>query len=244
MPLEKILIVDDEKIARDRVRRFLGEGFRVSEACDGVEALEKVASDSPDLIFLDVQMPGLNGFEFLAQLEARPFQIIFQTAFDEFALRAFDEAAVDYLLKPYSKERFQRALDRASTAAKASEDLRRLETTLRSRKTFLERLTVRKGGKLKVIECAAIEAFVSKDHCTLALVGDREIVIDLSIATLEERLDPARFVRCHRGAIAAIGEIASIGGTEDSHVVLKSGTKLELSRGCRKNVLQQVSGDL
>lgn len=229
---KKILVVDDESLARDRIRRFLGElniQARIEEAHDGIQALEKLESLKPDIVFLDVQMPGLTGFEVLQQIEDRSFHLIFQTAFDEYAIKAFEENACDYLLKPFSMDRFKKAIGKVMNLQAQNEVLKK--------QGFLNRLAVKQSGKMKVVEVGFVDCFVSRDHYTCIYSGGSELISDLSISWLVERVDPDKFVRCHRNNIVAINQIKSVCGTNDSEIELKNGMKLPLSRNNRKRVL-------
>lgn len=236
--MHKILIVDDEKLARERLKRFLKEAnvdADVEEAANGLVAVEKIKSFSPEIVFLDIQMPGLNGFEVLQQISKRNFQVIFQTAYDEFAIKAFEENASDYLLKPFTLERFKKSLNRVLDSGKNS-DLNELDKKM----PYLERLIIKQLGKSKIIDVSSIDYFISKDHYTCIYVGNEESVSDLSLSWLEPLLDPKKFVRIHRNSIVAFAKVKSVGGTTDSRIELKDGTRLTLSRSNRKILLEKI----
>jgi two-component system LytT family response regulator len=247
---KRILIVDDEALARRRVARYTrqlrqeaGLEFLIEEAASGVEAVEMIQSFHPDIIFLDVEMPGLDGFEVLRQFGERPFQVIFQTAYDQFAIRAFEESACDYLLKPFTAERLRKALARALGRSADEERLRAFETRLaagdRNRK-YLRRLTVKQGVKLRVVETEDVFCFFSRDHYTLVYFSDgrnhHEAICDLSINRLDERLDPAEYQRLHRNCIARKSAIVALSrpGQGDLMAELSNGMKLPVSRKNRK----------
>jgi two-component system LytT family response regulator len=247
---KRILIVDDEALARQRVARYArlskqedGPEVLIEEAESGVEAVEKIQSFRPDVIFLDVEMPGLDGFEVLQQFGERPFHVIFQTAYDQFAIRAFEESACDYLLKPFTAERLRKALARALDRSADEERLRALEARLAARDggiRRLRRLTVKQGVRLRVVETKDVFCFISRDHYTLVYFGDEqsyhEAICDLSIARLTERLAPAEFQRLHRNNIARISAIVALSRSGQGELMaeLSNGMKLPVSRSHRK----------
>ncbi len=253
---KRILIVDDEALARQRIARYVRQSKRqdgfellIEEAESGLEAVEMIRSFRPDIIFLDVEMPGLNGFEVLQQFDERSFHVIFQTAYDHFAIRAFEETACDYLLKPFTTERLQKALSRALDRSVDEERLRALETQLAAREVarkYLRRLTVKQGAKLRVIETREVSCFVSRDHYTMVYFNDsqkyHEAISDLSIAMLAEKLDPAEFQRLHRNGIARKSAIVAFSrsGQGEFMVELSNGMKLPVSRSHRKILRQAI----
>jgi two-component system LytT family response regulator len=241
-----ILLVDDEELARRKLARFVRElapSAVLREAASGVEALAALAEFRPRIVFLDVAMPGLNGFEVLDHLPERPFAVVFQTAFDEFALKAFEENACDYLLKPYTRERFakafQRALDRSAGAAPPAGDL---GATLTAGRRWLEHVCVDERGLRVVIDVQAIEALVSRDHYTCLYHEGRESLTELSLAHLEERLDPQAFQRVHRNAIVRVAAVRSLSTGEGPEVTLASGRKIAVSRRSRAALVARLKG--
>ena len=243
-PINKILIVDDEAHARERITRFLQEiSFEgdIVQSKNGLDAIERIRSEKFDLIFLDIQMPGLTGFDVLQQFEKRNFSVIFQTAFDEFAIKAFDASACDYLLKPFSKERFEKAFVKATSAVEANQRLNKLEAQLHNQSQHLENLAVKQKGKTKIVNLNNVDCFVSEDHYTIIYSSGVELISDLSLSWLEQRVDPKKFIRCHRNNIVAVSQIKSIGDTQNSEVELLNGLKLPLSRNNRKDVLHIFS---
>jgi two-component system, LytTR family, response regulator len=246
----RALIVDDEPYARERVRRLLaedGEVEVVGECADGVEAVRAIRTVRPDLLFLDVQMPGCDGFGVLDALGADAPVVIFLTAYDRYAVRAFDACAIDYLLKPFDEERFAKALGRAKAALAAREP----ERESRAAEPFdpsgsrLERFVVRSGGRilfLKVGQVDWIEA--SGNYVRLHAAGVSYLVRE-SLANLEARLDPALFVRIHRSTLVNFERVRALeplfhGSYE---VVLEDGTRLTLSRRFRPNLRRFTSGE-
>ncbi len=245
----KILIVDDEPLARQRVTRYVREydpDLQIETAADGLEAVEKIRSFKPDLVFLDIEMPGLNGFEVLQQFDERPFQIIFQTAYDQFAIRAFEEQAIDYLLKPFNAGRLHRALSNALRKRHDETRLRKLEEMMAGRSPgagYLIKLTVSQGRRLRLVEADEIWCFISKDHYTHICFGDGlEGICELSLNRLEERLDPAKFMRIHRNNIVRIDAIESCGSSPSAWVELRNGMKLPVSRS-RQGELRRMFKD-
>lgn len=235
----RILIVDDEPLARQRLTRYLGQteySLIVEEAESGLRAVELIRDFQPDIILLDVEMPGLSGFEVLQQFEERPFIVVFQTAYDEFAVRAFEEHACDYLLKPFTAERFHQALDRALSRYADDERLRALENKLAEREGYLRRIIVKQGGRTRIIEDRSIACFVSKDHYTCVYFDDREAITDLSIARLAERLDPEEFKRLHRNSIVRLSSTVSLVTSRNGEmsIELANGMRLPVSRSHRK----------
>lgn len=244
MVSKKVLIVDDEKLARDRLARFLGElnyPFEIQQANSGLSALEKIKEDMPDILFLDIQMPGLNGFELLQNLEKRPCHIIFQTAFDEYAIKAFEENASDYLLKPFTKDRLKTSVEKALGSIERQERLLALEREVSKRNGYLNRISVRVGGKLNLVEAADIQYLISQDHYTILHTTNGEFVSELSLTHLESRLDPREFLRCHRSCIVKLSQVKSLNCGTNMSVSLSEGVELPVSRTNRKTMLERLS---
>lgn len=240
--MKKILIVDDEKIARDRIKRFLTsleKEIIISEAENAPVALEIIKKEIPDVLFLDIQMPVMTGFDLLYQIEDRSFQIIFQTAYDEFAVKAFDVNACDYLLKPFTEERLLASINKAFQLLQQNDNIRSLEKHLEASKIYLNTVISKSGATTKLLKVAEIMAFKSEDHYTFAITGTGEFIIDNSLSFLEEKLDPNLFLRCHRNNIVKVEEIEKIGSTENSVLYLKNGTELPLSRENRKKLKER-----
>lgn len=240
--MKKILIVDDEKIARDRIKRFLAsleKEIIISEAENAPEALEIIKKEKPDVLFLDIQMPVMTGFDLLYQIEDRSFQIIFQTAYDEFAVKAFDVNACDYLLKPFTEERLLASINKAFQLLQQNDNIQSLEKHLEASKIYLNTVISKSGATTKLLKVAEIMAFKSEDHYTFAITGKGEFIIDNSLSFLEEKLDPNLFLRCHRNNIVKVEEIEKIGSTENSVLYLKNGTELPLSRENRKKLKER-----
>lgn len=214
----RVLIVDDEPLARSRLRRLLGEvgGVEiVGEAASAAAARSLVASARPQLLLLDIQMPGEDGFALLQSLSPRP-AVVFVTAFDHYAVRAFEANAVDYLLKPFRRERLAEALTRARQDLARPEELsRRLEDLLSalgqpSTSAHLERFTVRVGQKQLILKADEVLWFGAEDKLVFAATASGHHYVNFTLDQLERRLDPARFVRVHRSAIANLDHAAAL----------------------------------
>ncbi|HUB32313.1 MAG TPA: LytTR family DNA-binding domain-containing protein, partial [Bryobacteraceae bacterium] len=204
MPAASIraVIVDDEELARGFLRELLGAHAEIeiaAECANGFEAVKAMAETPADLLFLDVQMPKLDGFEVLELIEPGP-AVIFVTAYDRYAMRAFDAHAVDYLLKPFSAERFERALERAKTRLGE----RRLPVEVAAERPPQERpqrLVVRDGARVHVIPLEKLDYAEAQDDYVSLHSGGKGYLKQQTISNLEATLDPARFVRIHRSAI-------------------------------------------
>jgi two-component system, LytTR family, response regulator len=248
----RTLIVDDEPLARERMRSLLGgeaDIAIVGECRDGREAVAAIKRDSPDLVFLDVQIPELDGFQVLEAIGAeRTPAIVFVTAYDQYALQAFEVHAVDYLLKPFDEERFRRALERARQGltrdkGDLSEKLLHLLQELKVPQGYMERLVVKSAGRLSFLRTDEIEWVESAGNYVCLHVRGESHLLRETMTGLETRLDPSRFVRIHRTAIVNIDQIKELQPLfhGEYQVVLRDGTELTLSRGYRDR-LQEVIG--
>jgi two-component system, LytTR family, response regulator len=234
-------IVDDERLAVERLTRLLNRTGRVEIAgstTDPEAALEFLRSHPIDVVFLDIQMPGLSGFQLLEQLE-RDVRVIFTTAYDRYAIDAFTVNSVDYLLKPIEPERLGKALDKLERqTAAALPDVRALarelaqQLTPKSTANRLERIASKVGERTTLVDVSRVTHFFSKDKLTFAAAAGKEHVIDFTLADLEERLDRRRFVRIHRGTIVNVAFVQEIyPGVEGVVVRLKDGgPELSVSR--------------
>jgi two-component system LytT family response regulator len=236
---KRVLIVDDEPLARQRLARYVRafDASLVIEAAEsGLRAVELIGVFRPDVILLDIEMPGLNGFEVLQQCATRPFRVIFQTAYDQFAIRAFEECACDYLLKPFTATRLRQALTRAFDQQADEERLRLLEAQLAGRHGPLRRFTVKQGARLRLIEEQDVLCFLSQDHYTCVYFTDaqgrHEGIVDLSLTRLLERLDPAVFRQLHRNNIARLSAIIALERSRagEWRAELSGGLKLPVAR--------------
>jgi two-component system, LytTR family, response regulator len=206
----RAFLVDDEPLALNRLTRLLTETGRVEVAgscCDPVEAIEYLRTHAVDILFTDIQMPGLSGFQMLAKLDSPPF-VIFTTAYSEYALQAFEVDSIDYLVKPVDEKQLDRALDKLDRIRTGAETrpqlellLNRLAATLPKAKEYPSRLPSRIGDKIEFVEVARVTHFYASDKLTYAATPKKDYVIDRTIAELEESLDADRFVRIHRSTI-------------------------------------------
>jgi two-component system LytT family response regulator len=246
----RAFIVDDEAPARRRIRRLLLSEPDVAvtgECGDGASAIEVIIRERPDLVFLDVQMPERDGFDVVAGIRSgdRP-PIVFVTAYDRYALRAFEIHAVDYLLKPFTRERFRTALERVrDRIARRAPDsaVEALVRTLRDRQKYRSRVTVKSGGRTHVIDLASVDWIQAADNYVRLHVQSREYLLRETLASLETRLDPARFVRIHRSVIVPVDRVATLTPVShgDAEVLLRDGTRLAASRTWRDR-LRRVIG--
>ncbi|AKQ64891.1 Transcriptional regulatory protein [Myxococcus hansupus] len=247
----RVLVADDEAPARAKVKRLLADDARFvleGEASDGTETLNRVAALRPDLLVLDVQMPGLTGFEVLEALgpEQCP-AVIFSTAYDAFAVAAFEAQAVDYLLKPYDAERFARALERAYTVLQGGlPETARLQALLADlgrapSSRPLERLVVKAGEAWVPLRLTDVWRLSSEDKYVRLHTAQGEHLVRQTLRSLEERLDPTRFVRVHRGDIVNLDAVARLEPWThgDGILVLKDGSSVVLSRTWREAFLQR-----
>ncbi|MYM84915.1 response regulator [Duganella sp. FT50W] len=230
----RILIVDDERPARDKLRRMLSAEPDISaieEARDGVEALETLPAFAPDLLLLDIQMPEISGLDVAASLPAPAPLVVFVTAYDEYAIRAFDANAIDYLLKPYDQPRLQRALQRA----------RERLATQRPASTPLPavgQLLIPERGGTRIVKVEQIQWIETADNYVILHTADGEPLMRQTLAGLLEKLGP-RFIRCHRRAAVQIDWIASIINHDkgDGELLLRGGARVPLSRQYRADVV-------
>jgi two-component system, LytTR family, response regulator len=236
----RVIIVDDEPLARAVIREYLRAhpGVEVVGECgNGFDAVKAVAELGPDLVFLDVQMPKLNGFE-VVELLGRSVPVVFTTAYDQYALRAFEVHAVDYLLKPFNEERFAEALARARARLQtwgqpdAPAGLDALIADVRQRQGPVERVLIRDGAHVHVLPVEKIDYVEAQDDYVAFKAEGREYLKDQTMAALEVTLDPARFVRIHRSYLLNIERIARVElYAKDSRVaILRDGTRLPVSR--------------
>ena len=242
----RAVIADDEPLGRLALRQLCAahpDLEIVGEAGDGARAIELVQATSPDLLFLDIQMPELDGFDVLAELGPAVPPTIFVTAHDSFAVRAFETAAVDYVVKPVGQARFDAAVARVRTALAshhAAERGRRAAGAL-AEAPKLERLIARLGDRSTVIPIADIDWIEAQDYTAVVHTGAKSHVVRLSLAALESRLDPRAFVRIHRSALVHIARITGLEHGDELVVVLASGAKLPVSRR-RREALERALG--
>ena len=232
----RVAIVDDEELARGYLSELLAPHAEieiVAECANGFEAVKAIAETSPDLVFLDVQMPKLDGFEVLELVEpSHAPVIIFVTAYDQYAMRAFDAQAVDYLLKPFSSERFERALERARARLGERRAIPEIAAQARPSGERPQRIVVKDGARVHVIPIARLDYVTSHDDYVALHSEGKSYLKQQPIAAVEALLDPAAFVRIHRSAIVNLERVARIEpyGKESRVAILSDGARLPVSR--------------
>jgi two-component system, LytTR family, response regulator len=237
--LLRIAIVDDEGPARSILREFLQrepDTEIVAECANGFEAVKAVSELKPDLLLLDVQMPKLDGFEVL-ELVSRETAVVFTTAYDEYALRAFEVHAVDYLLKPFSRERLQEALARvrerlASRQAPPAPAPTELAAAARPGGAPVTRIVIRDGAQVHVVALDRVDYVEAQDDYIAVCAGDRKYLKEQTLAELESLLDARRFVRIHRSYLLNLDRLARIepAGRDTRFAILRDGRRLPVSR--------------
>ncbi|MEP7009707.1 MAG: response regulator [Acidobacteriota bacterium] len=247
MPLTA-LIADDEPLARQRLADLLNaeeDVVLIGQCCDGAEAVVALRELEPDVVFLDVRMPELDGFGVIEEISPdRMPAVVFVTAYDEHALRAFEVHAIDYLLKPYDRERFRAALARvrAQVEHRTVDELRRqlaalLVTTQTDRKRP-ERLVVKTAGRVQFLKVDDLDWIDAAGNYVRLNAHGKSHLLRETMAGIEDRLDPGRFVRIHRSAIVNLDRVKELvpGVHGDYEVVLQTGARLPLSRSCRERL--------
>jgi two-component system LytT family response regulator len=240
----RVILVDDEHLARAVLREYLGfhpDVEIVGECANGFEAVKAIAELAPDLVFLDIQMPKLDGFE-VAELGGNKTRYLFVTAYDAHALRAFEIHAVDYLLKPFSRERFDRALEHARSLLAAPQQVAPLLQDAARRGTPLERVLIRDGARVHVVAAGSIDYIEAQDDYVLIRAGGKSYLKNQPLSELESQLDPASFVRVHRSYLVNVAAIRRIEqASKDSHcAVLEGDVRIPVSRSGYQKVRELV----
>jgi two-component system LytT family response regulator len=235
----RILIVDDERPARDKLRRMLEQEAGVAaidEACDGIEALQRIGEFRPDALFLDIQMPELSGIELAASLPAPAPLVVFVTAFDEYAIRAFDADAIDYLLKPYDQPRLQRALARLRERLATAQAPRAGAPALPVRQ-----LLVSERGATRIVRTADIGWIETADNYVVLHTAHGAPLLRQTLGALVASLGPA-FVRCHRRAAVQLDWIERVVPLDkgDCELVLRGGARVPCSRQYRAALVERL----
>ncbi|HKQ05942.1 MAG TPA: LytTR family DNA-binding domain-containing protein [Blastocatellia bacterium] len=243
----RTLIVDDEPLARRRIRRMLARHADVEvigECANGSEAVAAIREQQPALVFLDVQMPEADGFAVLERIAANEAPlIIFVTAYDQYAVRAFEVHALDYLLKPFDRRRFDNALQRAksrltSDRSDVTERTLALLEALRAQQSHLERMVIKAGGRAFFLKTEEIDWIEAEGKYVRLHVGRESHLVREAISQIEAQLDPKRFMRIHRSTIVNLDRVRELQPWfhNDYRVILRDGTELMLSRSCRKRL--------
>jgi two-component system, LytTR family, response regulator len=237
----KVVIVDDEPLARQVVRILLENDRELTVAgeCNGVDAPEVILRERPDILFLDIQMPEVDGFDVLERVGPDTVPaVVFVTAYDEYALRAFEVHALDYLLKPFDDRRFFTALSRAK------EQVRTARQSAKPASSFTRRFLVRAREKVLFIKADDLEWVEAADYYVSLHAGGKSYLLRQTMAEIERQLDPARFVRVHRSAIVNLDRVKEMHPLfrGDCALVLADGTQLRLSRARREEFERRLAG--
>jgi two-component system LytT family response regulator len=252
----RVLVVDDEPLAREKIRGMAADDAElriVGECSNGAEAIDAVQSLRPDLILLDVQMPEVGGFAVLEALKDDGLPpVIFITAYDHYAVRAFEFHALDYLLKPFDRERFRAAIDRAKRQIRRENggalDARILALLeqMREQPRYTERLVVKTGGRVFFLNADEIDWVEAEGNYVSIHAGKKSYLLRETISGIEAQLDPRHFVRIHRSAVVNINRIKELQPWShgEYHVILHDGTQLTLSRSYRDNLQSALGNSL
>jgi len=243
----RVLVVDDEHLARALLREFLAEHPDVEvvgECANGFEAVKAIGELDPELVFLDIQMPKLDGFEVVELAGSKP-HYIFATAYDQYALKAFEVHAIDYLLKPFGRERLAQALDHARSRRPQPGESAQLEAVVRDaaqRRGHLERVLIKDGARVHVVPSSSIDYIEAQDDYVQVTAAGKAWLKNQRMSELEAQLDPQVFIRIHRSYIANVGSIARIEpASKDNYcAVLKDGTRLPISRSGYQKVREMM----
>ena len=241
----RVLLVDDEHLARERLRRMLAAHPQleiVGEAEDGEQAIGKIVELEPDLVFLDIQMPECSGLEVAASLPSPRPNIVFCTAFDEYAVDAFELHAVDYLLKPVNRARLAKAVDRVSASRDSTDPDTAIDRAGREAGNYPSRFLAKRGARFCVVPRGEVLCFVSEEGLTTLQTAKHHLWMQPSLSDLEERLDPDGFFRISRSAIVNLDAIDEVlpGTSGQAEVQLTNGQQLEVSRRRFKALIDKL----
>jgi two-component system LytT family response regulator len=248
----KVLIIDDEQLARDLLKNYLSRDPRlelVGECSNGFEGVLSIQELKPDLVFLDIQMPKITGFEMLELLNEPPV-IIFATAYEEFAIRAFEANAVDYLLKPYPIERVQVAIEKALKSIQSGNgnktELEHLSQAHEEHSGLLSRIVVKSGSKIRIIPVDTIDYLESEDDFVMIYCKEGHFLKQKTMKYFENHLDPKKFIRIHRSCLVNSSQIAEIQqyGKESWILLTKQGAKLKISKSGYLILKQFLAGEI
>lgn len=245
MTHKKVLVVDDENLSRKKIRRFLEErqeGFQVIEAENGLQALEIIEAEAPDIVFLDIEMPEMNGMDLINSLPAPTFHLVFQTAYSEYAVQAFEKNAIDYLLKPFNQERFNDALEKClqKESTQLIKDMDHLKESFAKKNVYLTKLVVKRGTKNTLIDIDKILYFRSENHYTYICTDTFEYIYNEPLKDLAPKLDPQLFLQTHRNAIINLKAVKEVIEGDNMQTVMSNGQRLQVSRSHRKSIKEMV----
>jgi DNA-binding LytR/AlgR family response regulator len=235
----RTLIAEDEPHSRERLQEILAEFPDVeivAQAADGLEAIEQINRLQPDLVFLDVRMPGASGIEVLEKITHRP-KVVFVTAYDHYAVRAFEENAVDYVLKPYSRERIGKSLERIRSQRQGMDEklIESLKKALAGRR-YLSRFAVKSGAEMIIIPAEDICYFKAEEKCVLLQTDQKKYFVEATLKELEQNLDPELFLRIHKSVIVAVKRIGKLKRWFHGAILVQltdsQKTQLKVSRNC------------
>ncbi|WP_430466412.1 LytR/AlgR family response regulator transcription factor [Winogradskyella ouciana] len=237
--MKKVILVDDEAAGRKLIKEYLEdypEFVILGEANNGVDAVKMINEFKPDLVFLDIQMPGMTGFDVLTHLKELP-QIVFSTAYDQYALKAFEVHAVDYLLKPYTKERFKVAVNRLKENSKENKARPLAESLLMDTPQSPERILVQTQNKLVTIALENVIRIEAYGDYSKLVTEQQTFVSNYGISTLEEKLNSAVFIRVHRSSIINLNAVKELHKYSKSYdITMKNGDVVRVSRGYMDNI--------
>jgi two-component system, LytTR family, response regulator len=240
--MQKVIIVDDEASGRTLLKQYLEEFptlIILGEANNGVDAVKIINEFKPDIVFMDIQMPGLTGFDVLKHLDEIP-QIIFSTAYDKYALQAFEVHAVDYLLKPYTRERFKTAINKLRNSDNALQ-MKPLAESIINTQSFPEKILISQNQKLLAISVADIIRIEAEGDYSKLVTAKNNFLSNFGISTLEVKLDPQKFIRVHRSSIINVDFIKEIQKYPNNYdVIMQNNDVVRVSRGYLENIKKLV----
>lgn len=237
--MRKVVIIDDEAAGRQLIKEYLGDYedlILLGEANNGVDAVKLVNEFKPDLVFLDIQMPGMTGFDVLTHLEELP-QIIFSTAYDQYALKAFEVHAIDYLLKPYTKERFKIAVEKSQKNTNQNKARPLTESLLMDTTKYPKRILVQSQNKLVTVALEDVTRIEAYGDYSKIVVNDKTYLSNYGISTLEDKLNNNIFIRVHRSSIISLNKVKELNKyTKSYDITMMNGDVVRVSRGYMDNI--------
>lgn len=244
----KIVIIDDEKLAQNIIKNYLeGKEVEICAVCsNGFEGIKAISEHNPDLVFLDIQMPKINGFEMLELLDSPP-KIVFSTAFDQYALKAFEVNAVDYLLKPFSRDRFDEAFNRAvdliTNREENKDNIKDLLNTLDDQKENLNRIVIKTDSKINIIPVDKLRYIEAQDDYVKIVTDEGKFLKKKTMKFYESHLDPKKFIRIHRSYIVNSDILKQVDliGKESYRLTLTNGDTLPVSKNGYSNLKEFIS---